>query len=569
MGLLEKAFAYKRKINSNGKKSIMDRITGPAETESADGSPHFSGPGSDTGPSEDDEMVRLRKEDLLEVDEDGQVREAGKPKFTMSPAAAGSSGTGIFVDYMTLYELSRDILRADSSEELFDVMLFSIMGQVGVSSSSILIPRYGDGDQWGIIESRGVHIKKDEIVFRSSAGILGQLINRKEIIDIEEFRDNDSYIDDYYKYIAIDARLLVPFIYDSSVMGVIILGNKLSSDDFTGDEKNFLAAIAEFSAYSYHNISVKNEGIAVHEKPNRFNFEAMQKKIMPNARGVQAREIIQRTIEDLGVASYAIFVKDETDRNYVVFECEKGDGLQLVSQRFRIPCGAALVSEVAGNRGRLSYDDFQNSNSVSEVFSDKQMNRMSMLVVYPYMIDDELIGFTMIFGMEDRSRDIPGDAVSRFCDYIFPYIYMLQDVSYRRGKYDNSIERIFKRIDDEIKRAQELKIPLAMIMLAIKNHKRYHSAFGPEKIDEMSRHIEKFILSRLSDRDFSVRYDRHKILIVLAGKDKKFAVPLANAICNEMVRTFSTQDVQLLITFLTAEFPLDGGDTYTLIDAVN
>jgi GGDEF domain-containing protein len=85
----------------------------------------------------------------------------------------------------------------------------------------------------------------------------------------------------------------------------------------------------------------------------------------------------------------------------------------------------------------------------------------------------------------------------------------------------------------------------------------------------MFNYLEKFIRSRLSDRDFSVRYDRNKILIVLPGKDKRYAVPLANTICSEMTQAFSTRDVQLLITFLTAEYPVDGKDAYSLVDAVN
>ena len=36
MGLMEKALHYKNKINDIGRKSIMDRIPGPAETGAPD-----------------------------------------------------------------------------------------------------------------------------------------------------------------------------------------------------------------------------------------------------------------------------------------------------------------------------------------------------------------------------------------------------------------------------------------------------------------------------------------------------------------------------------------------------
>jgi len=56
---------------------------------------------------------------------------------------------------------------------------------------------------------------------------------------------------------------------------------------------------------------------------------------------------------------------------------------------------------------------------------------------------------------------------------------------------------------------------------------------------------------------------------VLPGKNKKFSVPLANTIRNEVLQRFKNREMQLLVTFLTAEFPEDGADLYTLLDGID
>jgi len=195
---------------------------------------------------------------------------------------------------------------------------------------------------------------------------------------------------------------------------------------------------------------------------------------------------------------------------------------------------------------------------------------MSMSEIFMFKLGGNLLGFIMLFDLAETAHiDTVHARIMKFTDFIFPYISILRGIEYRRGSYIDTIEGVYNRIEDEIRNARDLNIPVSLVLMSIKNYKRFHALFGHEKTKGMFAYFEKFIKTRLSDRDFSVRYDRNKILIVLPGKDKKYAVPLANAICNEMTHAYSSRDVQLLVTFLNAEFPLDGKDSFSLVDAVN
>ncbi|HPV42555.1 MAG TPA: diguanylate cyclase [Spirochaetota bacterium] len=591
MGLLEKALNFKKEISSNGKKTIMDRITGPAET----GLPGEKIPDPADG-LEDAEILYLDRDDLMSVDEDaagegaaaelrgaegpaGETGTEAKPKFTIEedeqPAGRQTKlawdDSGVLLDNLALYELSRDLLKAASTKELFDVILFSVMGQVGASSSSIMMPSREVPDEWEIEESRGVTINKDEVVFRPHAGILKELISRKEILDMDEFKDDPAYSDDYYNYISIDAKLLVPIKYNEDILGVIVLGNKLNNMDYTGEEKGFFNIIAEYSAFSYRAIRFKELNDAGGGPGSHISAVDRIRGKMAAEGGIgRVREIIQDEFTELGITGFAIFIKDENSRDFIFFTAEQENRLRLDEPDFRIPSTATLIRDITHSESPIMFNELQRSKSLIEIFTDKQLKAMSILDLFTFKLGNDLLGFIMIYEMSDSSPlDYVHARIIKFMDFIFPYVVIVRELEYRRGSYMDSIEKVFYRVNDEIKSARDLSIPVTLVLISIKNYKRYQALFGNEKVKSMFIHFEKFCRTRLSERDFSVRFDRNKILLVLPGKDKKFAVPLANTICNELIQSFSTRDVQLLVTFLTAEYPIDGKDAYGLVDAVS
>ncbi len=601
MGLLEKALRYKSRINSGGKRTIMDRIAGPAET----GAP-VPGRGM-TGEGDDDpgvEILRLEPKDLVAVDDEGQpldpedagdaprgngekrgpAKDVKAPRFTglamdddtpgepFLPDHAGIEGPGNgLLDYMALHELSKDILGADSRADLFEVILFSVMGQIGVSSSSIMVRGDERHDEWQIAESRGVTINRDEIDFRPRSGILRELLERKAIIDIEEFREGASTGDDYYTYIAIDARLLVPIAWKDEVLGVIVLGNKLTSEEYPDEEKEFLRVIAEYAAFAYHALVMK-EMNETGSGPGSHIAAAdrVRGKIAHEAQIEKIRDILMEEFRDMGIAGYGIFTESASGRDYEIFVADPDDRLQLMGTRFKIAVGSSFIQEIARAETPILFNDLRRSKTLVEVFSDLQLEEMSVLDLFTFKLGGELLGFVIVYDFADTANlDTVHARLLKFVDFIFPYIHVAREIEYGRGNYLDTIGRVYARLDDELANARELRIPVTVVLFTIKNFKRYHAMFGRERTSAMFDHLERFMRSRIGERDFSVRYDRHKLLLVLPGKDRKYATPLANAICAEMTRAYSTREAQLLMTFLSAEYPADGSDSCALVDALN
>ena len=277
--------------------------------------------------------------------------------------------TGVLLDNIVLYEMSKDLLRAGTTSELFDVIMFSIMGQIGVSSASIMLPRYDDPDTWEIVESRGVTINRDELDFSPSTGILRELIRNREIVDVEDYKNNPDFSDDYYMYIAIDARLLVPVIFNEEVLGVVILGNKLNSADYTGEEKGFFNVIAEYSAFSYRAIHFK-ELSETGSGPGSHIVAVDKVRLgIEKAGHVDTiREIVREEFRELGIRKFGIFVLDEGTRDFILFATEAEDGLKLTELEFRISANAGLVQELTHAESPVMFNDFHRSKTLIELF---------------------------------------------------------------------------------------------------------------------------------------------------------------------------------------------------------
>ena len=568
MGLLEKAFKYKNKITSGGGKTLMDTITGPADT----GRPYVQSVGGEQDDGTNEDILYLDKDDLAEVGGDHRhtpdpERKEDEVKTRRNAAAVDE---GPLLDNLSLYELSKDILHPERMDELFDVILFSIMGQVGVTSSSIMLASDGGSGVWRVAESRGVTINRDEDEFYADRGILKELIARRDIIDVEEFKDKPMFSDDYIKYVGIDARLLVPMVYRDAVVGVITLGNKLNGEDYTGEEKGFFNVIATYAAISYRalrykELSESGTGAASHIAA----LEGMRSRLRSEPTTLAVRRVVQEEFRAIGISGFAVYIQNSGCRDYRLFVCDPDDRLRLADLQPRITADSGLIREIAKAESPVIFNDFRRSRSMVEIFTDRQLKEMEQCDLYTLSLGGDLVGFTMIYALAREA--IPEKVIPRmlkFSDIILPYLAVMSDIEYRRGSYIDTIEGILNRVDDECANARGLNIPVTLILFSIKNLKRYYALFGREKEKEIFSHFESFVKSRISERDFSARFDRNKILLVLPGKDRSYAVPLAGTICTEMSRKFGTRDFQLLVTHLTAEFPADGNDAHTLLDAM-
>ncbi len=543
-------------LKAGGKKTVIKTETESDEIEVIEESVTVIDTNTDKKHSaKSDEYDASQSEDILD-------------SITLSEDIADEN----YQDFMLLYESGKEILNANSKEELFDVILFSVMGQMGVSSSSILLPDHENVLRWKVHESRGVTITDRNLFFHSDRGIINDILTQQKVVDLETYKDVSDFREDYYKCISVDARYAVPLVYDKEVVGIVFLGEKITGDEYTDEDLNFVYSLGEFAAIALRNIVFKgiqyNELDALEKNIDYITeIDNVRDKIVNESKLSDVKEIIQDEMKSLDIEIFSIFMKDNKD-SFIPIIYESDDFLSFQNNNFSIHQSEYFITYLYESESPIQTN--LKNPIITEIFDKKQISNMNMIRIYTFHIGAHLTGFIIVSRIGDESRQTEIDIkLKRFSDVIFPYIISMKNIDSKKSKYIDNIDHIFRRIDEEIKRSSQLSIPLSLVLFSIKNYKRYFSMFGYSEVQNLLLHIEQVISSRLSEGDFSIRYDRHKILLVLPGKDKKFAVPLATSIINEIINSFNKDEMQLLITYLTAEYPVDGNDLYSLIDAVD
>ncbi|MCU0820850.1 MAG: diguanylate cyclase [Spirochaetes bacterium] len=477
-----------------------------------------------------------------------------------------------FQDFPVLYEIIKDISRADTKDELYDVIIFSVNGQLGCSSSSIMIASPDDDSKWFIASSLGIEIRED-LFFNLSEGILKNL--RRNIIDIDDFKDDPECADQYEQFLSVDTKLITPIVFKKKLLGALILGEKITGEAYTEQEFGLILSVCNASATLFNKVAtierLNNESLRLKSDLDySIHLTDLQDSILRNASIRSMEKIIQKEFEYLWVEYYAVFIKDNRDDSYIPFVVEVDDFLTLKSSGFKINSKNIFLDYIRGLEAGEKVEMFDKVEAVRSAFDQNLFKKMSQLWIYPFKVGKDLIGFITVFKIRDKILEQEIDRHLRgLTKTLFSAFLSIRQLDPEETRYVDNVELIFKRIGNELSGAKQMNIPLTIVLFSVKNFKRYASLYGYNESVQLINSCVDIIKSRLADTDFSARIDRNKIIIVLPGKDKKYAVPMANFLRNEIMQGFKRKEMQLLITFLMAEFPGDGEDLQTLLDSID
>ncbi len=597
MGLLERAIRLKNDLTHRGdnkptNESVLPEVNGEEEIDDTeiiileasdlmpvDDSSELNdvieeAPPKEEDTSEENPLPDELKDAIPESLDRGIQKEPEIGPTTTIPAPVEEEMTELSQDLAVINEISQQILWSETREALFDTLLFSIMGQIGVSSSTVLLPSKDNVDIWEIETSRGVEIADKQFRCDANNAIMRKMFERKDIIDIDEFRDNPEFSKDYFRFISMDTRLLIPLVMDGAIVCLMILGDKLSGMDYSAEDKNFLRAVVDYSAIALRKmtprIAAGDDQDLDRDLMEVFKeVDRIQELILSDANLDRVELIIQKEFKAMGVESFALFAANNSKDSFFPIITEREDFIQLKEKKCDIRIASNFVHFINSKENIIDVKDFFSSKVVAEVFSESMIKKMSMLRMYPFKIGGITLGFIILFRVSHAAKLSEVDAkMKRLSAMVFEYIESIIDLDHNKNKYTDTIEHVYSRIEKEIMHAKSKNVPVSLTLFSIKNYKRYYHLYGYDDVKLLLESFERIIRNRLSDGDFSIRYDKNKIIMVLPGKDKKYAVPLANSIRNEVLKNFQKKDIQLLITFIIAEFPGDGNNIYSLLDTI-
>jgi len=373
----------------------------------------------------------------------------------------------------------------------------------------------------------------------------------------------------------VNARLVTPVVYLDQLYGVILVGEKIDAVGFTPPEIDFLHSLSEAASsaikakVSYDTINTELVGLRI-EKEILSDVEIFQNSLLSAESFAQLEDIIRRNFYSLGIETYSIFLEEKFSGDFYPSYSEEADNLRLSDSGFRIKRENRLITFLLNKKSSIILENFSESNVIIDTFGKDRIEQMDIFISYPFIISGKLSGFITIFKINPAVEIIDVDIrLQRIVRFIFPYIYRFIEIDPDKNRYSDLSGAFLTRLETELKKAADMNMPVTILSLSVKNYKRFYDRFGKIEMIKMFSIISEIIKSRLYTGDFSIRVDRHKFIIVLPGKDKKYAATFSSILKNEITAGFNTSEFKLLVTFISAIFPDEGNDVFSLLEIID
>ncbi|MGL4368061.1 MAG: hypothetical protein ACRCUT_00080, partial [Spirochaetota bacterium] len=562
---------------------ILDDISSPEDTISSDAVEQSEALPADepysglTLAQEEDLMSRLDDLDLHDVsldknaeDEPGDGIASGfEPDDAVSDE---DSERRADIDYTVLWDAAREIVKTSSPGDFYNVLLLLLMGQVEASSASIIVPMKGeDHAKWILRESKGTRLSARSITFKTSDPVLRDILDARGIINLNAYADDPLSKAEYTLFQSIDARLAVPLVHENRANAILTLGEKLTGGEYSAADRKFIAELCALASAVFDRMvfaeKLSDENKTFLRKGSELaDLELYEKKFRAAQDDGEIAAALQEKMISFGVESYAYFTRTEEGGAFFPRFTEKEDLISLRLSAFKIPSSHEFCAHLLRCNEWEEFENPGSSELLKKLFGDAIILKMNIFTVQPFIIRGHLSGFMLILRAR---RDILSESavhLMNFCRMLSGYVQGCESVYIDDNRFVDGLSRILRRLEKSVMSADDLRIPLCAVMFSIKNIKRYYALFGSIDAENLIEKFRAVVESRISSSDYALRYDRGKILVILPGKNRKYAVPFANAVRNEIVSSFRERESQIMLTFMIGEYPADGNNLYDLLD---
>jgi hypothetical protein len=514
-----------------------------------------------------DPEVALDEKDLL-TDIDSVEKNNPRPEPIIFPTAPSVSDDFFGV----LNEASRELLRSNSSEDFFNVLLLLVMGQFTASSAAILVPINIEEPQgkWTLRDVRGIRLKNRSVTFRGIDPLMGQILESRNILDIEEFASLDGFREECSIFYSIGGRYILPIRAKGVTRVILALGDKISGDYEPSEIENMRVYASTVSPIFERLMDIEKiteENCQYIERNTEYSdIDKIERDLRRSSGGADIESMIEEKMNHYGAESFCFFVHNERGDALVPRFCEKADLMGLKSSGFSIPAESELCSYFIQ---KDEWEDFENPasfNPLRSVFTDTHIIKMNLCAAYPFLMRGYIAGLLILMrGKRERIADTKMH-IMRLSRHVFSFLQGNAAISVYENPFSDIIGKPMLRMEKTISMADDLGITVSFILFHLKNLKRYRSIYGTADSENLMLKIREIIESRISHSDYGIRIESGKVIVILPGKTKKYAVPFSTAVRNEVNASFRERESQIMLTYLIAEYPADGKTLYDILD---
>lgn len=480
--------------------------------------------------------------------------------FATSPIDLQIASRKKLENYISVFEISKEIGISTDFANFFENLLFSIMGQIGSESIGIFSSKNGNQDFFRLEDYQGENFNQ-EWTISSEEEIYHAVHNAGSVLYAKELLKPALPAKEREIIQQSEAELLVPIRTTEEFFGIILLGKTISGEDYTIEDLEFLKIIGEIAGSVYKRIydtellHQENQNLKETVRANELIISLARDFSSVRSMDEAYDKLFSAFREELKVRR-ATFMILENKNEFRVFASNLLTPEHVGS--FRLSLESSIVGIVSNIPGVFRIENFRKHPELVQKLSNDELGLMTDFIVIPLINLHWLVGMWIVHETEVPWTDSDRETAVGISEVLAPVFSNLLLVQERDSVFKDPFSPVEEKIEEMILKSTRLGNCFSLTIFKIQNISRMVKLKGSGFFVNYSEELRKAIQDNLSEVDFHYRIGQGKYAMILDGKDREETQVLIRKIKNRLVEVDRrSKDFQTSVVQHTLCYPTD------------
>lgn len=454
---------------------------------------------------------------------------------------------------INLLELCKELALAENPDDLWESILFNILGQVGAREAAIFVK---DESRMDLKASKGF-IFPDDFRLSKRSGIERILQKDLNIQYSKKVMDN-IFGDEYNMLSSLNLELIVPVLNYNELFGFILIGKCIGAADYSIEDLLYLKLLGEIIGAFHHTIEEtqifhNHKKLWASREKIYQQYLYFQQQLQSGKDAGQTASTFENYLNEIfAFQAYLFFVLN--DKNEYVLVSKKG--LQEASYKnLKFTPGSELLFKFQQSQNWVDCEDLLEESIEGSCFNRKFTKEDSVLFkstqVLPLFFHGNLYGFFVLLKVKN---DIPYEYMYYAQNIIITYFWYYLSHEYLEKAEKNlmiSITDPLKGVRDALER-QEKKlasknVSFGILIIHIVNFERIASIHGERYAKSLRNKVKKIISEESKKLKFISDLFMHNFILIYENIDKDQLWKFEKSIVKKVQSTFPDEKKRPLL----------------------
>jgi len=450
---------------------------------------------------------------------------------------------------INLIELCKELAISENPEELWESLLFNILGQVGAREAAIFIK---ENNRMDLKAYRGF-IFPENFTLSKRSGI--ERVLQKDLnIHYAAKLSSDIVGDEYHLFQSLQVELVIPILQFEELTGFLLLGKTIGATDYSIEDLLYLKLLGEVVG-SFRSVIQQSE-LLNNQKKIWNSREKVYQKYLYFQQQLQSGKTPEETagifnayLSDLFTfEAYLLFILDEKEEYVLVSQ----KGLQEKSQKNLIfSPDEEVIFKCRQYNNWFTYPNLIGESMFSKNFTQEDQVILKDSRLLPLYFQGSLYGFFILLKVKNEpSAEFMSFAQNMIITYFWYYlshVYLNKAQKNLRIAITDPMHGIKSTIARHEKNLSTNQIPYALFVVQITNLDRLENLLGQRYAFSVRRKIKKILHEEFSGAKYISELFSNKFVVIFEGIDKSVLWMYDKSLVKKIARAFEDEHKRPII----------------------